>query len=103
MKENSAPLLLSGTFLEYGGYCKQQRHPDNYLLHICVCVCVCVCACVCVQASLQRSAALRGAGLLNLRLAPPSTMMSDGARARGREVGSIEELSSYNTTETSAA
>lgn len=56
-----------------------------------------------VQASLQRSAALRGPGLLNLWLAPPSAMMSVGGRARGREVGSIEELSSYNTTETSTA
>lgn len=51
----------------------------------------------------QRSAALRGAGLLNLCLAPPSAMMSVDGRARGREVGSIQELSSYNTTETSTA
>lgn len=51
------------------------------------------------HASLQRSAALRAPRLLNLRVAPPSSVMS----ARGREVGSIEELSSYNTTETSTA
>ncbi len=75
-KENSAPLLLSGGFLKQRGHWKKRQRrlwsthsaPSTYIP---------------VQASLQRSAALRGPGLLNLGLAPPSAMMSVWGRREG--------------------
>lgn len=42
------------------------------------------CSYISMRAFLQRSAALRGPGLLNLRLAPPSAVMSSEGRERER-------------------
>lgn len=89
-KVNSAPLLLSGWFLEERGYCKQQRHlwsthtpPSTHIS---------------AQVLVQRSAALRAPRLLNLRLAPPSrrdVSRRESERERGGQCWGTEFIQYY--------